>query len=201
MKLEFKKGYAYTVIFMFVISAVFTAFLASANAFFLPTIRQNQELAEKKSILYAMGLTFPKEASAIEKSFDASVRKTEISGLTVYEKLDDSGKITGYAVPFSGSGLWGTIRGYVAVSSSLDQLLGVDFTSHSETPGLGGRIDEAWFKEQFRGMPIRQGEKLVYEPDKNGIDGISGASITSGSIERILKNLVENTLSQWEVKP
>ena len=58
--------------------------------------------------------------------------------------------ISAYAFPISGVGFWATIDGILAVTPDLRQDVGVVFVSHSETPGLGGRIatERAW-REQF----------------------------------------------------
>ena len=193
-----KQGYTYTVIFMFVMSALFTAALAIANAFYLPAIKSNEVLAEKKSILDALDIDVPADSNQVNNIFDKSIRKSSFSGKDVYENIDETGNVTGYALPFSGPGLWGTIIGYGGVSGDFSTLLGINFTVQSETPGLGGRIDEAWYKEQFRGISIKQDGKLEFDPEKSGIDGITGASITSKSVTNIIKKLVEENVSGLE---
>ncbi|MDT8298577.1 MAG: FMN-binding protein, partial [Spirochaetaceae bacterium] len=100
---------------------------------------------------------------------------------------------------FQGNGLWGTITGVLAVDSSLSQIIGLDVISHSETPGLGGRIEEDWFKDQFReeqigpdGITVRKGEGGVDDDKENStVDGITGASLTSAAMEVIINNEIE----------
>ena len=193
-----KQGYVYTVVFMFVISAVFTAVLALTNTFYLPAIKANDALAEKKSILDALDMKVPAGTDGLNVLFDKYIKKTGISGMDLYERLDENGNTTGYAIPFSGPGLWGTIKGYAGISGDLNTLLGINFTSQSETPGLGGRIDEAWYKEQFRGVPVKKDGKPEYNPETSGIDGITGATITSNSVTKIIKQLVEEKVSGLE---
>lgn len=194
-----KSGYVYTVVFMFLISALFTIFLAGANAFYLPVIEKNSELAQKKSLLYVFGEAAATDAA--ERIFKESIKYKEISGTGAYIKYDKNNNIVGYAVPFSGSGLWGTIKGYMAVSADLKKVLGVDFTSHNETPGLGGRIDELWFKEQFRGLEIDMSKGFAYRSGSDGeLDAVTGATITSKSVLNILNKLIEDTLSRLEVE-
>ena len=60
----------------------------------------------------------------------------------------------GYALALRSPGFWGPIDGYLGVDSRAERILGIAFTRQGETPGLGGRIVEAWFREQFRGKPI-----------------------------------------------
>ncbi|MDF1568486.1 MAG: FMN-binding protein, partial [Spirochaetaceae bacterium] len=83
--------------------------------------------------------------------------------------------------------------------SSLSQIIGLDVISHSETPGLGGRIEEDWFKDQFReeqigpdGITVRKGEGGVDDDKENStVDGITGASLTSAAMEVIINNEIE----------
>lgn len=195
-----KGGYTYTIVFTFVISAVFTAFLAAANAFYLPTIKKNEEFALKRSILYVLDVKAEKD-SEINAIFNESIEKKHISGLDVYVLYDSGRKAAGYAVPFTGPGLWGTIRGYMGVSADMKKVLGVGFTEQSETPGLGGRIDEPWYKEQFRGIELKDGQSIQYgNMNEKKVDAITGATITSNSVLKILNSTVGNDLPKLEVK-
>ena len=196
-----RNGYVYTIIFMLVISAVFTALLAGANAYYLPTINQNNELAQKKSILYVLGMEAAGGSEETNRVFNKSIKKIKFRDSEVYARLDSEDKISGYAVPFTGPGLWGTIKGYMGVSGDLKTLLGVDFTAQSETPGLGGRIDERWYKEQFRGLKVGEGKEITYGAEgEKQVDAVTGATITSNSVLKILNSVVENDLPELEVK-
>lgn len=193
-----KQGYVYTVVFMLISSVVFTAILALTNAFYLPAIKANEIIAEKKSIMDSLGMKIDGTADEINADFDKYIRKTSISGMELYERIDDTGKTAGYALPFTGPGLWGTISGYAGISGDLGALLGINFLSQSETPGLGGRIDESWYREQYRGAGIMTEGKPAFDPEKNGIDGITGATVTSNSVTKIIKLLIEEKVAGLE---
>lgn len=193
------RGPVYTILFILVLSAVFAAALAGANALYRPRIEANRELAEKRDLLYVFGMDTGGTPGEVAARFDASVRKDTLGDLEVYARLDGAGVVEAYAVPFVGAGLWGTIRGYLGVSQDLQAVRGVVFTSHSETPGLGGRIDELAYKEQFRGLSLAGGARLAY--GEGDLDAITGATSTSNAVLRILNDLVENTLSGLEVSP
>ncbi|MCX7843454.1 MAG: FMN-binding protein [Clostridia bacterium] len=190
-----KKEHIYTIVFMFIVSGVFTLFLAASNAYYLPVIKKNAELSRNKSILSAFGI------ESKDGSLGKAIEMVKVNGTEIYVKRNEDNTIEAYAVPFTGSGLWGSISGYLAVSSDFAKIVGVDFTSHSETPGLGGRIDEKWFKEQFRGLSIDKGKPLVYKAGSEGdVDAITGATSTSKSVLQILNNVIESDLSRLEVK-
>ena len=100
-------------------------------------------------------------------------------------------------VPCYGAGLWGPIWGYVGFEKDLETIKAVRFGHKGETPGLGAKIaDEPSFAEAFVGKTIGAGEILfeVTKPanrqtENNGVDAISGATITSQALG--------NTLNQW----
>jgi Na+-transporting NADH:ubiquinone oxidoreductase subunit C len=120
----------------------------------------------------------------------------------------DGEKVLGYAFEVQGVGFWATIRGLLAVDAELERIIGLQILEHSETPGLGGRIAEEEFQEQFNpgGQPGGQ-EKLLLEPPPEGgqwiyishatpsegsrtwnrhVDAISGATGTSVAAEKFL---------------
>ena len=100
-------------------------------------------------------------------------------------------------VPCYGAGLWGPIWGYVGLEKDLKTIKAVRFGHKGETPGLGAKIsDEPSFAESFVGKSVGAGEILfeIVKPanrqtENNGVDAISGATITSQALG--------NTLNQW----
>ena len=92
-------------------------------------------------------------------------------------------------------GFGGTIHGMAAVSPDGKKIIGLSFYKHSETPGLGGRIAEAWFQNQFKGLKLvpDQGDHKIFRlrPAGTGtrpgdLDAITGASLTSAAVEIFL---------------
>ena len=64
-----------------------------------------------------------------------------------------------------------------------------------ETPGLGGRIGEAWFTDQFKGEKVGSDGKVTVaqgsgkgDPDKENskADAITGASRTSDFVQALV---------------
>jgi Na+-transporting NADH:ubiquinone oxidoreductase subunit C len=194
-----KNGYVYTLVFMLILSVLFGGILASANAWLRPKIEQNDLISERRSVLYALGLDDSGSAEDISRRFSEQVSEETISDITVYIWHQDDGSAGGYAVPFTGAGLWGTIRGFLAVTPDLKTVLGLTFVEQNETPGLGGRIDEAAYKEQFRGVEIDIESGFAYGAAGGKLDAITGATSTSRAVLQILNNLLQETLMEWEV--
>ncbi len=93
-----------------------------------------------------------------------------------------------------GKGLWGEIRGFAALQQDLTTLQGLSFYQSNETPGLGAQFSEPEVLERFQNRKVDNSFRIVKkgEPtDEFSIDGISGATITGKSIEKILKRQVE----------
>jgi Na+-transporting NADH:ubiquinone oxidoreductase subunit C len=196
-----KKGYIYTVCFMLVLSIILGTGLALANSFFAPQIEKNRALAEKKAVLDAFGLDIAGSPDEINQRFTTQVQEVDANGRRYYRQVDSAGRVAGIAIPFSGPGLWGTIEGYLAVSADRLKVLGIVFTAQNETPGLGGRIDEAVFRDQFRQLAIIAGQDLAYGSGDGQLDAISGATSSSKAVLAIVNNLIDQTLPELEVVP
>ena len=118
-------------------------------------------------------------------------------GLPVYEVSIDGKNV--YIIPMSGAGLWGAIWGYLAVEDDGSTIYGADFGHAGETPGLGAEIAGSFFSTQFQGKEIiKDGQFLsvaVVKPGQTNsrrdyVDGISGGTITSQGVDKMLLNSV-----------
>jgi len=190
-----KKGHVYTLLFMLLISAVLTFALAAAYEGFKPAIRKNAALQEQRAVLYALGLDTGLKDAEVEAFYKDSIREGELNGVPVL--VYGQGGPQAYAVPFEGSALWGALRGYLGVSAPLDQITGVVFTYQNDTPGLGGRINEEVYKEQFRGLPITPDTVLSYG---EGLDAVTGATQTSAAVLRTLNKALRESIFPGEAK-
>lgn len=183
-----KKSFSYPILFMVIITAFFTLILAYLNYATADVIALNEETELRRTLLYVFDMDLPSDdPKEIERIFNQYIEETEEKGIYVAKEGD---QVIGYAFPVGGSALWGTVQGYAAVSADYSRLLGIDFTHHSETPGLGGRISEDWFKGQFRGLDLTEaegGEYIIFRPAPRGnVDAIAGATQTSNSVVNFL---------------
>jgi Na+-transporting NADH:ubiquinone oxidoreductase subunit C len=137
-----------------------------------------------------------------------SKNKATDGELPVYLCVVD-GKVDSYIMPIETKGLWGTIRGYLAIENDGVTIKGFTVYQHVETPGLGGEIEKDWFQQNFVGKKIidRDGEFVsvgivkgkvsdqIAESDQgNYIDGISGATLTS----KMLSTGIKDILTKYE---
>ena len=138
------------------------------------------------------------------KLINESQRGEKDFPLYVYLKEE---KIEAYIVPFNSRGLWGRIHGYLAIENDGSTISGFTVYKHSETPGLGGEIEKAWFQKNWVGKKIvdRSGEFVsvsitkgavqdVIQPEKRPhyVDGISGATLTGKYLTTGLREILED---------
>lgn len=111
----------------------------------------------------------------------------------VYEIVSD-GATQGYILPIYGKGLWSTLYGFIAVEADGKTVKGITYYSHAETPGLGGEVDNPNWKASWAGKNIYKQDGEVglgvvkgVATDDYGIDGLSGATITSKGVDNMVK--------------
>lgn len=76
-------------------------------------------------------------------------------------------------------GYGGDLKIMVGIDLGAGKMTGMEVVSHSETPGLGARIEEIAFRRQWQGLPT--GDTVALSGDGGKIDAISGATSTSGA--------------------
>lgn len=104
---------------------------------------------------------------------------------------------TKYVLGLYGQGLWGPVWGYISLDEDKATVYGVDFSHASETPGLGAKITEVAFRDQFP-------QKKIFDPEgtytsvaivkpgshvpagQDYVDGISGSTLTSKGVNNML---------------
>ena len=100
-----------------------------------------------------------------------------------------------YILALYGAGLWGPIWGYFSLNDDRNTVFGADFSHAGETPGLGAEIVTPAFSRQFIGKKIFADRTFksvaVVKPGKSAqgqdyVDGISGGTITSQGVDRML---------------
>ncbi|MEZ4908109.1 MAG: NADH:ubiquinone reductase (Na(+)-transporting) subunit C [Saprospiraceae bacterium] len=107
-----------------------------------------------------------------------------------------------YVVKLLGKGLWDEISGYLALDGDKNTIHGASFDHKGETPGMGAEMkDNPKFAAEFKGKAIfdDKGNLVSIDVRKGGavdkmhdVDGITGATLTSDGITRMLKTSLTN---------
>ncbi len=91
------------------------------------------------------------------------------------------GRTFAVALEGKGKGFEGLIGVMVGISKD-GTLLDIAITTQKETPGVGARVTEASFTDQFRGLSVK-GELQI--------DGISGATYSSKGVMNAVEQAIE----------
>jgi len=119
--------------------------------------------------------------------------KFELDGRQIFQaRLNDEVSAVSYQV--AGPGYSGLITIIMAVDKN-GTLLGVRVVSHSETPGLGDKVEEDrsdWVHE-FEGMQLTKANEKQWAVKKDGgkIDQFTGATITPRAVVKAIKGGME----------
>jgi Na+-transporting NADH:ubiquinone oxidoreductase subunit C len=105
---------------------------------------------------------------------------------------------------FTLGGLWGPIRGIVTLESDFETIVDVAILNEQETPGLGGKIKDRPFLDQFVGLKLDATSetpimirKDAAENLSNEVDEIAGATGTSTAFEKLLNQSYALYLEAW----
>lgn len=203
------KGNVYTLCYAGILGAVCAFMLTAAASFTAPYKAANEEAEEVLNILGALKVPFDEDTSSKEllDIFNADVR-SEMRGdmeLFVYSPEEAEGRTEAVVVRFIGPGLWGQVKGFLALESDMRTIRGLTFYHHEETPGLGGEISADWFRKQFigksivdaagkGGIVIRMGGGAA----NNEVDGITGATMTCDKVQEMLNKVIVSIVEESE---
>ena len=148
-------------------------------------------LSAVKLILDVTSADTKKDDAILLKIFESDFKKLSINGSkTIVWQRKVMPEFM--AIEKTGSGMWGKIKVLVLFNAEKSQIKAVRILKQNETPGLGSRITEADFYEQFSEMQANK-VKLISNPAEPGeFDGISGATISSKSVEKIINSAIKN---------
>nr|WP_319396544.1 FMN-binding protein [uncultured Desulfobacter sp.] len=225
-----KNSKAHVILFALILSVVCSLLITAAATGFKARQQENMALDKKVNLLRAAGLVATgekPEKETISALYDERIEEVVVNREgQVMETQDtdsmhlyfvhargagdshDLNNISGYIVPINTRGLWGKIHGYLAFENDGETVSGFSVFSHSETPGLGGEIESAWFQKNFKGKKILNSQdkfvsigiakgkagELPKDKQTNYVDGISGATLTG----RYLSEGIKNTLMKYE---
>ncbi len=187
-----------TILFMVTVTAVFIAAVSLVHLLTRDTIARNKSLFLKRAVLRAAGIAVPKTGAGVENLYRERVKETKGPENSLIMHIMDtvSGDLKGCVLIERGAGLWGTIEAVIGFKNDLKTLTGIDFTRQNETPGLGGRITEPWFRDQFKEKHGDFSMKPEGEPtEEDEFDAITGATITSIAVQTIVNRCVAKAAS------
>lgn len=143
------------------------------------------DLEEQRRLILARKEVLPQASKFEEKNL--SEKETYVQG------YDENDKPIGRITEAKKRGYAAMIRVLVGVDNS-NKVTKVKILDQTETPGLGAKIEEEKFLNQFPGKTI---EELKLKKNKGTIDAVTGATISS----RALVDGVREGLSRFSGVP
>ena len=200
------KGSVYTLVYAVVLGTVCAGVLTFAATFTKPYRDANREAEEAKNILLALNVPIPEKtpAKALLALRDEKVQEIERGGIMtyVYSPGGATAPPEAVAIRFAGPGLWGPVKGFLAMDPGLTKIRGITFYEQEETPGLGGEIVKDWFRQRFIDLGIRGADGKpgivigVGEDAPNRIDGITGATMTCDKVQQMLNEAIKSIVKE-----
>ncbi len=196
-----KDSTPYVIGFMIVLCIVFGAAVSSVHFVTSPILKRNEQAYKYRIISEAFALSPPDtKVTSYEETVNESLTlDTLIKGNHTFEVYaGKDGHTVGFI--FRGTGFWDQITGIIVLSPDLSTVRNIRFLSQKETPGLGARIEERSFTDQFDGLTIDWNlpveERIIIDvcdnrDKRNCVNAITGATQTSVALMKILNSELE----------
>ncbi len=164
----------------------------------LPMIERNKQQAIEKALYKVVpGAVQRKDFIAIEERIE--LLDTQPEGTLLYAGYDQTGQLKGIALETAAAGYQDVIRLLYGYDPYCQCIRGIQVLKMAETPGIGDKIiKDTRFQQNFEALEARmhpsgKGLQQAIVPVKQGnkteawqIDAISGATISSNAVARML---------------
>lgn len=179
------------------LALLFGASLAGVQAALGPVINANK-INETKEKVPELVLGTAQAQSDAGKQLEITPRATEVEHngkvkvYNVYEARYADGRPAGWVTKVAGQGYADRIELLLGLSPGVDKITGLFILDQKETPGLGNKIVEDQWRNQFIGKGTGQPLSVVKSGAKapEEIDAVTGATISSSSVVAIINKAV-----------
>nr|WP_250208507.1 Na(+)-translocating NADH-quinone reductase subunit C [Morganella morganii] len=130
---------------------------------------------------------------ALSPEEDLAKIRRRANSAEIYLVQNEQGETSKIVLPVYGSGLWSVMYAFIAIDVDGITSEGITYYQHGETPGLGGEVDNPQWRKQWigkklfneEGMPAIKIVRSGATDSPYGIDGLSGATLTSNGIQHM----------------
>lgn len=163
--------------------------IAAACGLLLSAVKKGTEKTIERQVLYNVQGPTVKDLFGYSEKIDEIMPKiiANKKQVTVKEQIlpvfvdkEEDGKAKAIAFECDATGFKDKIVILVGFDLETGMLSGIGIVSHKETPGLGSRVTEVTFRDQFKNKELTAAFKVKQDGGK--IDGISGATISSRAV-------------------
>jgi electron transport complex protein RnfG len=178
------------------VSLVCGILIVSTNLATSSRIRHNQEIIMRESVAELLPGIEKQVIYGIEPSGELKILAgLEAAGPRLFAGYDRAGNFLGVVIETSDRGYADVISAMYAYSPLKQAITGFKVVDMRETPGLGDRIrSDPEFEKNFVELDARHRIKVVKHGSKTNageIDAISGATISSRAVGRMLDKSVQ----------
>jgi electron transport complex protein RnfG len=116
-----------------------------------------------------------------------------LSEMLVYRVRDDSGRLVGWGVPAETIGFADKIQLMIGLDADAQRITGLVVLESKETPGLGEKVRDAEFVDQFVDQPAAELLEVVKagQTARHPVQAVTGATISSKAVtEGVNRQLV-----------
>lgn len=162
------------------------------------------DLATGKEVAGVDATTFDQQKAKKDPSQSAKAPANDAGILRrphralAYKAIGADGQLEMLILPVEGYGLWSTLYGFLSLAGDTTTIKGLAYYQHGETPGLGGEVENPRWRELWVGrkafdeswqpkISVIKGAAGPVDQDPHHIDGLSGSTITSNGVTRMMK--------------
>lgn len=199
------KQYIKMLSFVFIMGFLTSIVFVGMDALTAERIEMNKDAAIYSAVLTHNDITY--NSGNLAEVFNDNITVEEVTyndQLLSFYINEVNGNVSFLYGVFSLGGLWGPVRGVITLESDFQTIVNVSVLEEQETPGLGGKVKNREFLDQFIGLQLLPELERPVEVNKdaaankaNEVDEISGATGTSTAFERLLNDSYQIYRDLW----
>ena len=199
------KQYINMLTFVFIMGFLTSLVFVGMDALTAERIEANEGAAIYTAVLTHNEIAFNSGNLAVVFNESITVEEVIFEGQTLTFYVNEAnGNVSFVYGEFALGGLWGPIRGVLTLEDDFQTIVDVTVLEEQETPGLGGKVKNREFLDQFIGLQLLpelerplEVNKDAAENKSNEVDEISGATGTSTAFERLLNHSYQIYRDLW----
>ncbi|MDA0871713.1 MAG: FMN-binding protein [Firmicutes bacterium] len=199
------KQYTKMLTFVFIMGFLTSLVFVGMDALTAERIEANKDAAIYSAVLNHNEIGFNSGNLADVFNENITVEEVIYEGQTFSFYINKAnGNVSFMYGVFALGGLWGPLRGVITLESDFQTIVNVTVLEEQETPGLGGKVKNREFLDQFIGLVLIPELDRPVEVNKdaaangaNEVDEISGATGTSTAFERLLNDSYQIYRDLW----
>ncbi|MGB0203035.1 MAG: FMN-binding protein [Acholeplasmataceae bacterium] len=199
------KQYTKMLAFVFIMGFLTSLVFVGMDALTAERIEANKDAAIYSAVLTHNEISYNSGNLTDVFNENIMIEEVDYQGQTLSFYINESnGNVSFMYGVFSLGGLWGPVRGVITLESDFQTIVNITVLEEQETPGLGGKVKNREFLDQFVGLVLLpeldrpvEVNKDAAENKSNEVDEISGATGTSNAFERLLNDSYQIYRDLW----